>query len=327
MSKEKLLDLLRQRQGDYVSGNELGIALGVSRAAIWKMIQALRAQGYQIESRTNKGYFLLQGSHKILPEEIKRHLHTTQLGHPLRLLRTADSTNTLARQEAANGAKEGLTLIALQQTQGRGRHGRTFSSPCGGIYLSVLLRPDIRLEELTLITLAGAVSVAQATEELLDIHPGIKWVNDLLLDGKKLCGILTEASMEAETGQVDHVVVGIGINVDEAPVIDGPVKSCALSQFTTREIDKNELIARILSLLEEYLFEIGKGERQRLLQAYRSRLILLDKDIFFELEGRPCRAHVTGLDEGGGLVVTLADKTTRVLRSGEVSIPIPPDTN
>lgn len=320
MSKEKLLDLLRQRQGSYVSGNELGSALGVSRAAVWKMIQSLRAQGYQIESRTNKGYFLLQGSHKILPEEIERFLDTKQLGHPLCLLDTVDSTNAQLRRRAANGAEEGLVLIALRQTQGRGRNGRVFFSPGGGIYLSVLIRPDISLQDLTLITLSGAVSVARAVEELLQIRPGIKWVNDLFLCGKKLCGILTEASMEAESGRFDHVVVGIGLNVDEAPELDGPVKSCALSQYTDREINKNELIARILGNLEQYLFQIAEGEREPLLQAYRSRLILLDRDITFERHGKPCRAHVLDLDENGGLVVRLADQTVQTLHSGEVSI-------
>lgn len=320
MSKEALLNLLRSKQGSYISGNELGTALGISRAAVWKMIQALRAQGYRIESRTNKGYFLVEQPHQILKEEIEHSLHTKRLGHPLCLMESVQSTNTLVRQQAEQGQQEGYTLIALEQTEGRGRKGRTFSSPQGGIYMSVLLRPQIRVQELPLITFAGAVSVAKAAEECTGIPVEIKWVNDLLVDGKKLCGILTEASMEAETGEVGYVIVGIGLNVEQAPQLEDDKKSCALAQMVSFSIDKNELIVQILHNLEEYVSDISRGRKEVLLNAYQSRLTLLGKEISFWTPRERLSGRAIKMDEEGNLLVQMPDGAIQTLHPGEVSI-------
>ncbi len=322
MSKEALLKLLRDRQGSYISGNELGTALGISRAAVWKMVKALREQGYRIESRTNRGYFLVEESHQIVEEEIMHSLHTKWLGRPLRLLESVESTNTLVRQQAEQGLPEGYTLVALKQTGGRGRQGRSFLSPRGGIYMSVLLRPKIRIQDLTLITFAGAVSVAKAVEECTGIPVEIKWVNDLLIGDRKLCGILTEASVEAETGEIRSVIVGIGLNAEQAPDLTDGKKSISLGQMVSFRINKSGLIADILGYLEENLETIQSSRREVLLNSYRSRLTLLGKGISVCDRGEsfPCRA--VDLDETGGLVVEFPNGEHRILRPGEASIQV-----
>ncbi len=320
MSKKALLKLLRDRQGTYISGNELGTILGISRAAVWKMVKALREQGYRIESRTNKGYFLVEESHQILEEEITHSLHTRVLGRPLQLMESVESTNTLVRQQSEQGLQEGYTLVALQQTGGKGRQGRRFHSPRGGVYMSVYLRPKIRVQDLTLITFAGAVSVAKAAEECTGIPVEIKWINDLLIGERKLCGILTEASMEAETGEISSVIVGIGLNVEQAPELEDGKKSVSLEQMVSFTINKNELIARILDHLEENLENIQSNHREVLLNAYRSRLKLLGKQVSIRMQGESFLCTAVDLDETGGLVVKFPDGRCRTLRPGEASV-------
>ena len=198
---------------DPISGEYLAAQLGLSRAAVWKRVHRLKAQGYVIEGSPRRGYRLLAVPDKLLPEEVLQGLKTRRFTGPVHHFETLDSTNDLAKELAARGAPEGTVVVAETQTGGRGRLGREWNSPPGvGLYVSLVLRPMLPPMELPQITLTTAVAVVRAVRRVAGVAPGIKWPNDLLFNGKKLGGILTE--METESDRIRHVVVGLGLNVN-----------------------------------------------------------------------------------------------------------------
>ena len=218
MSQQRVCRAL-QEAGDYLSGQELSRTLGISRAAVWKAVEALRRQGYDIEARTGRGYRLIGAPDFLSRETVEQYLHRTR--ENLHVLETVDSTNSFCRRLALEGAPDGTAVLADCQTAGRGRRGRSFQSPAGkGLFFSVLWRPDCAPEKLLPLTALSAVAVCRAVQRVTGVRPQIKWPNDLVLGGRKLAGILTEISLEGESGHVSHVVVGIGINV-RAPEGDG----------------------------------------------------------------------------------------------------------
>ena len=220
MTKNAILELLRQHTDVYVSGTELAKALSISRTAIWKGIEQLREEGYEIDSVTNKGYRLSSASDVLREEDVRKYL--TAEGLDVRVYRSISSTNTVLKTMAEEGAPEGRCLIAGEQTAGRGRRGRSFySPPDSGIYLSGLLRPALQAVDATSITACAAVAVAETIESLAPVKAEIKWVNDIYVDRRKVCGILTEASLDCESGQVNYLIVGIGINT-RVPASDFP---------------------------------------------------------------------------------------------------------
>jgi BirA family biotin operon repressor/biotin-[acetyl-CoA-carboxylase] ligase len=198
---------------DAVSGEYLAAQLGLSRAAVWKRVHRLKAQGYVIEGSPRRGYRLLAVPDKLLPAEVLQGLQARRLKGPVHHFETLDSTNDLAKELAARGAPEGTVVVAEAQTGGRGRLGREWDSPPAvGLYVSLVLRPMLPPVDLPQITLTSAVAVVRAVRRVAGVAPGIKWPNDLLLNGKKLGGILTE--METESDRIRHVVVGLGLNVN-----------------------------------------------------------------------------------------------------------------
>jgi BirA family biotin operon repressor/biotin-[acetyl-CoA-carboxylase] ligase len=209
---ETVLQVLRGA-GGAISGERLAAQLGLSRSAVWKRVQRLKALGYVIEGSPRRGYLLLSVPDKLLPEEVLQGLQARSLTGPVYHFETLDSTNNLAKELAARGAPEGTVVVAEAQTGGRGRLGREWNSPPGvGLYVSLVLRPPLPPLELPQITLTTAVAVVRAVRRVAGLAPGIKWPNDLLLHGKKLGGILTE--METESDRIRHVVVGLGLNVN-----------------------------------------------------------------------------------------------------------------
>jgi len=199
--------------GEAVSGEYLAAQLGLSRTAVWKRVHRLKAQGYVIEGSPRRGYRLLAVPDKLLPAEVLQGLQARVLKGPVHHFETLDSTNNLAKELAARGAPEGTVVVAEAQTGGRGRLGREWDSPPGvGLYVSLVLRPMLPPMDLPQITLTSAVAVVRAVRRVAGVAPGIKWPNDLLLNGKKLGGILTE--METESDRISHVVVGLGLNVN-----------------------------------------------------------------------------------------------------------------
>ena len=212
-TREQLLTLLLKRKDEFLSGEKISDALQVSRAAVWKHIEALRQEGYQIEARPKRGYRLIYRPDRLAPEEVAPLLTTRRFGREIHYERTVPSTQPLAHQWAREGAGEGALVLAEEQTAGRGRLGHSWYAPAkSGIWMSLILRPPIPLVHASQLTLVASIGVARALSDTTGLSLSIKWPNDLLIGDKKVCGILTE--LRGEQDRVDYIVLGIGINVN-----------------------------------------------------------------------------------------------------------------
>ncbi|MDR3277333.1 MAG: biotin--[acetyl-CoA-carboxylase] ligase [Oscillospiraceae bacterium] len=321
-TKERVLEILEENRGVFLSGKELARGLEVSRNAVWKAVGALRGEGYPISAVTNKGYRLEIVSDVLSARSV---LHALGGDSPfqVRVYRRMPSTNAAVKELAAGGAPEGLLVVAGEQTKGRGRQGRPFYSPSGsGVYFSLLLRPKVAAGEATLITTAAAVAVSRAIESVTGETAGIKWVNDVFCRGKKVCGILTEASLDMESGGVEYVVLGIGVNVTVPeggfPASLGGVAGAVVSgkyQPGTRE----RLVAETVKQFWEFYKNLaGKA----FLEEYRARSVLTGRDAVVLTQGEEETVSVLEIDDALRLVVRYADGETRALSSGEVRIAV-----
>lgn len=320
MLKDRVLDLLWQVQDEYISGETLAARLGVSRTAVWKAMGQLRAQGYLIESVTNKGYRLSSHSDVLSTAGVEKYLKTRGLS--LQVADRVDSTNSAMKRRAAEGAPHGSVLIANEQSAGRGRMGRSFFSPPGtGVYMSLLLRPHTGAQRATLVTASAAVAVAEAIEQLAGEPVQIKWVNDVLFHGRKVCGILTEAAMDFESGMIDHVVLGIGVNT-AVPAEGFPeeLQSIAGSAFGIDPVPelRCRLAAEILDRFMGYYACLGS---RVCYEAYKSRSVVLEKDVqLFSPGGEAIPARVLDIDQDFALVVRTEDGQVRRVNAGEISL-------
>lgn len=318
---ERVLELLEQHRGRAVSGEELAGKLGVSRNAVWKAIEELRRGGVKIYAKTKKGYFLPESDMSLSKEGITALLGETPLTIDVR--GTVTSTNDLLKQLALNGAPEGYALIAREQTAGKGRLGRSFYSPEGsGVYISLLLRPRLGAEDSLFITTSAAVAVCRAIETVSNgkLKPMIKWVNDIFVNQKKVCGILTEASVSFESGMLDYAILGIGINIT-TPEGDFPeeIKDVATSLFGQIEQDniRNRLTAEVLRELEGL---ISDPSDKAYLEEYKKRQLLIDRDVIVIKNDSKTPARALGIDDRARLLVRYADGSREALISGEVSV-------
>ena len=325
MSREAILALLRTQSGDFLSGEQISERLGLSRTAIWKSVNALRQEGYEIEARTGMGYRLLAAPDVLTEAEVRHYMgQTAVIGKSLHCFDEIDSTNTCARQLALEGAEDGTVVVADFQTAGRGRMGRSFQSPRGkGIYLTVLLRPDLPPERLMPVTALAGVAVCDAVERICGVRPGLKWPNDPVLGSRKLCGVLTEMALEGETGRVQHLALGIGINVGQtAADFEGEVADMAtsLSLELGRTVSRPALTAVLLEELDRMYAALRADRLEEYLETYRRDCVNLGKTV--QLIGFDGRETVTAVDvdEAFGLVVQDAAGVRRSVRSGEVSV-------
>lgn len=247
---------------------------------------------------------------------LERYLHTRRFGHPLRVVEETDSTNRLAREWAAAGAPEGAAVAADRQTAGRGRRGRAFFSPPGGVYLSVVLRPAADADP-GRITSCAAVAVARAIERFAAVSVQIKWVNDLLVHGRKLCGILTEGELDPSTGALRYGVLGIGINVGAA-VFPPPLAEIATSLANEGcTVERERLIAAVLEELEDAYARMGDGA---FLEESRRRSAVLGRPVTVLRGEERFEAMAEAIDEQGRLIVRMDDGCLQILHSGEVSL-------
>ena len=318
--KHQILRILEENRGNTVNGAKLASELFVTRSAVWKAMKALQKDGYHITAVTNKGYCLLSQNDIISEESIRPHLKGAAESFTIEVRQQVTSTNTLAKEMAAKGAGEGTVLIATMQTEGRGRMGRTFYSPkSSGIYFSIILRPKVSLEDSLLITTVTAVAVAQAMETVAKVKAGIKWVNDIYIGEKKVCGILTEASINFESGSLEYAIVGIGINV-ETKDFPEEIKHIAGALFEEKPTDSpitSILVAEVLNNMAVYMNNITDPQY---LEAYRNRSFLINRDIVV-LKGKDTmNAKAIGIDEKARLIVEYEDGRTEALNSGEVSV-------
>ena len=319
--KQKVLNMLEANRGHYISGEELAECFRVSRAAVWKVIASLRKDGYVIQSRTNKGYMLEDFSDVLTEEGIVSHLKQDTLIKQVICFDEIDSTNNYAKRLAmSNQALHGTLIAANYQTSGRGRFGHTFESPAGtGLYMSIVLKPEnIEAAQFQFITIADAVSVCLAIEGLcqeLRDEIKIKWVNDILIHGKKITGILTEAITGFESGEIDSVVTGIGINVTTKKFA-GDYNAGSIFPDGIIKFSRNELCARIA----DYIMDFAEDLTQPfIIQEYRKRSILINQDITYMKNNETFTGHVTGISTDGGLEIVNQSGIKETLRSGEVN--------
>ncbi len=324
MDRERIAALLAGG-GGHVSGEEMSRALGVTRAAVWKEIDALRREGWPIQSSTRKGYRLAGPPPVLSAAYLSAMLPPDSLfAGKVQVEPVVDSTNTRLKALAAAGAPTGTVLIAEEQTGGRGTHGRSFQSPRGdGLYLSVLLRPRlIRLEDL--LTLTGWVGVAarDAVERASGAPVRIKWLNDLYLNGRKLCGILTELSFLGESGEPDYVVAGMGVNMSQtadafrAQGLGDIATSLALEGFP---VEQNHLAVCLLTALDKMVRDFP-GRRADYLEHYRAHCVTLGRRVSFETQAGLLTGTASGVDGSFALRVRGDDGADYAVSSGTVTM-------
>ncbi len=321
MTKNEVIAILRKSEG-YVSGEEISQTLGISRAAVNSAVKSLRRDGYDILSSTNRGYKLNGYTDKLNTGELLALLPARRLESVV-CLETVDSTNNYLRTLAQNGAPDGQTVISNMQTGGRGRLGRSFFSPENkGVYLSMLMRPESLPAETSSITAWVAVAMCNAVESACGVRPGIKWVNDLVMNGRKICGILTEMSLENETAHIQYLITGIGINANHSET-DFPEDirhiASSIAAETGRKINRAGL-AQAMILELDRLRADWPHEKQKYLAAYRRDCITLGKEVHFVQNGAEFIAFAKDIDDFFGLVIRFPDGRSGVLTSGEVSV-------
>jgi birA, biotin-[acetyl-CoA-carboxylase] ligase region len=310
MTKEETLQVLRE-QGDYVSGELLAERLGISRAAVWKHIQALTREGYVIESQQNRGYRLVSAPDRLYEAEVLNGLQTRMIGRRVVHLESTGSTNTVARQLAEEGADEGTVVIAETQTGGKGRLGRHWVTRTGGAWLSVILKPGIDPAHAASITLLAAVSVTEALREM-GAEAAIKWPNDVLVNGKKICGILTE--MSAETDAVSFIVLGIGVNLNN----DVPLETATtLKAELGQKVDRVKFVQILLESLEEDYLAFKEQGFTPILWSWRRYSDTLGRPVEATYQGEVIRGVAQDIADDGALIVKTKDGTTRKIVSGD----------
>ncbi len=332
--KYEIIQLLKDASPDYVSGGAIGRKFKVSRTAVWKYIEELRQEGYSIEAASRKGYRLLPSKEKLNAYEITHELNTSIVGREAVYFDCLDSTNNHARELAAQGCMDGMTVISGQQTAGKGRLGRSWESPADkGIYMSVVLRPPLPPAETPVFTLAAAVAAAGAIAKTTGIAPGIKWPNDLVIEGRKVCGILLE--MSSEMDRVNYIIIGIGINYsqDESD-FPGELRDRATSLQSaseqveadggdlegTRESSRLDVIRALLRELDAAVQLILQDRGSQVLEMWRSKSITLGREVGFRLKNVEYTGTAVDLTADGKLVVNCTDGVRRELLSGEVSV-------
>lgn len=309
-TKDDVLSLLAQNTTEYMSGESIAKNLGVSRAAVWKAIKSLQKAGYTIDAVTNRGYMLNKGSDVLDADAIGSRLN---FECKIKYYPTIDSTNTQAKRLITDGESDTMLVVAEEQTAGRGRQGKSFYSPANtGIYMSFVIHPMSRLENAVTATTAAAVAVCKAVESLTDKKPRIKWVNDVYLDGKKICGILTEAVTDFETQTVTSVIIGVGMNIRTTEFPDDVENASCLG------VDINR--ADLISAIANELNSINTDGYAEFIDYYRSHSMIIGEDILFIKDGSITPATAVGIDARGGLEVELKNGERTVLRSGEISI-------
>ena len=314
------------KASDYISGEAISLELGISRAAVNTAVKALRADGYSIESSTKKGYRLESSAGILSPGELLPYLPESRLAS-VTVEDSVTSTNDVLKTIASSGAPEGTVLIADQQTKGKGRRGRSFESPSGtGIYLSYLLRPAASPASVAHVTACTAVCVHNAILKACGVNTSIKWVNDLVLDNKKICGILTEMNLESETYSIDSIIVGIGINVNGSSDIFPPeVRSVAgsLESITGASYDRARIAASLISELDK-LSSCLTSDTSSYLETYSSSCITVGKEVSIvsvhDSGEAPRHGTAIAVNPDYTLKVRLADGTITDIQSGEVSV-------
>ncbi|MFA6866814.1 MAG: biotin--[acetyl-CoA-carboxylase] ligase [Clostridia bacterium] len=314
--KSELLKILEQNKNIFISGQNLANQLNVSRTAIWKVTKTLKEEGHSIISINNKGYKLTVDSDKISKEGIALFLDNNYNNIPIEVFETIDSTSNEAKRRIANSTYP-TAIISEMQTTGRGRYGKTFYSPSNsGIYMSLILSPNLQLENAKLITCATAICVCKAIENLTNLSPQIKWVNDILINNRKVCGILTEAITDFESGCVEKVIIGIGINCNQTIDKYPTELRNIVGSLPLLPISRNQLIASIINNILSEIFIAPK----EIIKQYKERSMMLDKEITFTNNDLEITAKVVDINSDGNIIAVDSIGKKHIISSGIINI-------
>ena len=320
--RERILEILRSKMPAPVSGEVLSQELAVSRTAIWKHIQALKNEGYTIESVTKKGYILKEVPDRLKSAEVVANLKTKWLGHHIHYCELTTSTNELAKRLAGEGCEDGLVVIAEEQNSGKGRLSRGWFSPFArGVWFSVVLKPPFMPQEASKCTLLAAIAVVKAVNKYKGVQASIKWPNDVLLDGKKLVGILTE--MSAEFGRINYIVIGTGINVNvPKEMVPEELRATAVSlaDVAREPISRVELLADVLGYMEELYEKVLHEGFKPVLEEWKKYSSTLGQQVKVIAPDQTYFGEAVDIDEDGLLMVKREDGRIEKVIAGDVSI-------
>lgn len=319
-NKTKILKTLRNTDG-YLSGQELCEQLGISRTAVWKYMKQLKEEGYEIQSVQNKGYCLMEVPDVLGESEIKSRMETQWVGQRVYFYEEIDSTNTQAKRLAEEDAPSGTLIVSDCQLKGKGRRGRVWTSPKGeAIYMTILLRPQIRPDRASMVTLVMGLSVVQAIRNVLGLETSIKWPNDVVLNRKKLVGTLTE--MSAQMDYIEYMVIGTGINANMTEFSEElKDKATSLRMEMGRSVNRASLIAESMKCFEKNyeIFEKNQ-DLSGLIEDYQAVLANLNQPVRVLEPGHEYSGIARGINEKGELLVEREDGTVTAVYSGEVSV-------
>lgn len=318
--KEEILRLLRSADG-YISGQELCNRFGVSRTAVWKAINQLKEAGYEIEAQQNKGYRLMAAPDLMTEAEIKSLMHTDWVAKEVLYFDTIDSTNTKAQELAEKGYPSGTLVVADKQDSGKGRRGRSWVSPSGtGIFMTLMIKPDINPNNASMLTLVAALAVAKAITSVTGEEAMIKWPNDIVVNSKKVCGILTE--MNAQFDYINNIVVGIGINVhnESFPEEISQMASSLMIEAGGKRFHRAQIIAETMSYFERYYDTFLKTQDlSALVREYDELLVNRNKSVRVLDPKEPFDGKAMGITPKGELIVDTWE-SRKLVSSGEVSV-------
>jgi len=319
----QILTALREASDGFVSGRELADELGITRAAIWAHIDELRSLGYDIEASPHEGYRLLHAPDVLLADDLLSRLGKTKvIGRDIRVFEETTSTNDVADKLARDGVKEGVVVFAESQTKGRGRLGRKWVSPARkGLWFSVLLRPNLRPQEATQITIAGATALARAIRTCTGLTPQIKWPNDILIEGRKVAGSLTELS--AELDDLKYVILGIGLDVNMT-ASDFPAElrkiASSLRIETGRPVHRAELAASILRELDHNYARLRSGQFEALANEWEGLCSTLGHNVRIRVGDRTAQGRAESLDSDGALLLRTEHGRLERIIGGDVTL-------
>ncbi len=317
MTKDEVLKIFLKKENEIVTGGYIAKQLNVSRNTVWKAVNLLKNDGYNIESIKNVGYKLKNKSDFINEILIKENLTTNIIGKKIKIFKTIDSTNTYLKE---NDFENGTVVISNHQSSGKGRRGKQFiSNENSGIYFSFVIYENIDINKISLVTICVGVVVVRALKKICNFDASLKWINDIFYNRKKLGGILTEATLLLEEQKIEKLIIGIGLNTNN---VDEKVKDIATSINDIIQCDnyKNKLISEILNTFEEiYINNLINGEMQSILDEYKEKLFFLNEKIQV-IGAETYNAVALGINEKGELLIKDEDEVIKTLNSGEISI-------
>ena len=313
----KVLSFFQTHDSEYLSGQDLSDVLKISRVAVWKHIKKIQTLGYKIESKQKLGYRLIDDTEKLLPWEITRDLKTKLIGKRVYYFEEIDSTQNFAQNIAADKKENGTIIIAEKQTSGRGRLDRKWTSPKGGIWFSLIIHPKFDVSSSTLIPILSAVALSKSIKSVLDIETEVKWPNDITMNGKKVAGVLVDASFQ--TNSIDYLILGIGINFDiDAKKLEKRLTKTpnfyGIDSLRGKE-DKTppkKLLKEFLLQFEKNLFQLDKGEKSKIIKEWTKRAAGIGKKITINTSNGKISGISQGIDNDGALKIKTRNETKKI---------------